>query len=107
MAYAKKDANGNIQALSLTKSTECTEALNNESELKQAMIAILGKNDLDAITSDLAMVRVVEDLIDVLIAKSLISINDLPQAVQLKLLKRKNLRTQGMFNTNNNELINL
>lgn len=107
MAYVKRDAKGNIQALSFTKSAECKESLNDESEVKQAITGILGVNDLEAIASDLAMVRVVEDLIDVLIAKSLISINDLPQAVQLKLLKRKNLRTQGMFNTNSNELINL
>jgi hypothetical protein len=53
------------------------------------------------------MARVVEDLIETLVTKSIISFVDLPQPVQLKLLKRKNLRDQGVFNTINNELINL
>lgn len=107
MTYIKRDGEGNIQAISFVKSKDFTEELNNDHELKRLISAMPPKADADAIASDLEMIRVVEDLIDTLVAKSVISLNDLPQPVQLKLLKRKNLRTQGVFNTSNNELINL
>lgn len=38
------------------------------------------------------MVRIVEDLIDLLIQKNLILLTDLPQVAQNKLLARKHLR---------------
>lgn len=107
MTYVKRDVEGNIQAISFVKSKEFTEALNKDHEVSRLISAMLPQADADTIASDLEMIRVVEDLIDTLVAKSVISLNDLPQPVQLKLLKRKNLRTQGVFNTSNNELINL
>lgn len=42
--------------------------------------------------SDQSMVRVLEDLIDTLIGKNLISFTDLPDAAQAKLLERRSLR---------------
>ncbi len=43
---------------------------------------------------DREMVRVVEDLIDLLIAKGLILFTDLPEAVQNKILFKRNLRSK-------------
>lgn len=51
--------------------------------------SILGK--------DLQLIRVIEDLVDILIRKGLISVGDLPEPVQLKLLERQSLRQQGQF----------
>ena len=42
--------------------------------------------------SDQGMVRVVEDLVDLLINKDLIRFTDLPDAAQKKLLERRKLR---------------
>lgn len=42
--------------------------------------------------SDLALVRVIEDLIDTLIEKGLIQFTDLPPAAQAKLLSRRETR---------------
>lgn len=42
--------------------------------------------------SDIELVRVLEDLIDLLTAKHNILFTDLPEAAQEKLLKRKNAR---------------
>lgn len=42
--------------------------------------------------SDQALIRVVEDLIDTLIAKDLLHFTDLPEAAQAKLLERRSLR---------------
>lgn len=42
--------------------------------------------------SDLSLVRVIEDLIDVLIRKDVLRLTDLPDSVQVKLLERRKLR---------------
>jgi hypothetical protein len=107
MAYIKRDSDGNIQAISFIQNDDCHEKIEDDHETIQIIAAMLGTKSIENIASDLAMVRVIEDLIDVLVSKSIVSINDLPQPVQLKLLKRKNLRTQGAFNIGTNDLIKL
>ena len=42
--------------------------------------------------SDSQMIRVVEDLVDILLSKKIIDIKDLPDAVNLKINQRKELR---------------
>lgn len=42
--------------------------------------------------SDQTLIRVVEDLVDTLIAKDLLRFTDLPEAAQAKLLERRSLR---------------
>lgn len=44
--------------------------------------------------SDAEMARVVEDLVDVLVAKGVIALADLPQPAQDRINQRKNLRGQ-------------
>ncbi len=107
MAYIKRDSNGNVQAISFIASDDCHELLENDQESVQIISAMLGSKAIENIASDLAMVRVIEDLIEILVSKSVLSFNDLPQPVQLKLLKRKNLRNQGAFSMGTNDLINL
>jgi len=48
---------------------------------------------LDTLTStDIPMVRGIEDLVDVLVAKGVIAMSDLPQALQDRIATRKNAR---------------
>jgi len=42
--------------------------------------------------SDLALIRALEDLIDVLIRKGILCLTDFPDSVQTKLMARRNLR---------------
>jgi len=42
--------------------------------------------------SDLALIRALEDLIDVLIRKDVLRLTDLPESVQTKLMSRRRLR---------------
>lgn len=51
------------------------------------------KND-EWMQSDLALARVIEDVIDVLIEKNVISFTDLPEGAQTKLIKRQGLRSE-------------
>lgn len=60
---------------------------NNESGRRDA------RKRLDATDDDLA--RVVEDLIDILVTKTTIAIEDLPIDAQQKLIARKNLRAKA------------
>ena len=60
--------------------------------------------------SDLGIVRIVEDLVDLLIERDLIRFTDLPEHAQKKLLERKSLRTalqQRLDLLDNDEDINL
>jgi len=47
----------------------------------------------DMLRSDLEMIRVYEDLIDVLISKHVVVLTDFPSAAQEKLMRRKRLRS--------------
>ncbi|MGZ0750864.1 tryptophan synthase subunit beta [Kluyvera sichuanensis] len=68
--------------------SEATTEIRHWLESKETMAARLQQLQ----QSDLEMVRVLEDLIQVLIAKGTISITDLPVAAQQKLNNRANAR---------------
>lgn len=68
--------------------------------------AELVQEDFDR--SDLDMIRVYEDLIDILIAKRVILLTDFPPAAQEKIVRRKRLRASlaplsGMFSPDDSE----
>ena len=107
MTYVKRDHQGQIVALSLTKTDECHEFVNQDSEELSKALIRFSSTDINLIASDVAMIRVIEDVIDILISKSLINLNDLPQSVQLKLLARKSYRKNGKFSTDGSELIQI
>jgi hypothetical protein len=51
-------------------------------------------DDPEWVKSDLSMVRVLEDVIDVLVGRGVFQFNDLPEPAQRKLLDRRSLRTR-------------
>lgn len=107
MTYAKRDSQGQIVALSVIKTDECYEFIDNNSDELSLALTKFSSANTNILASDVAMIRVIEDIIDILISKSLISVNDLPQSVQLKLLARKSYRKSGSFSTDGSELIKL
>ncbi|HEY5789472.1 MAG TPA: hypothetical protein VIX81_02545 [Gammaproteobacteria bacterium] len=64
--------------------------------LPQCMDVVLGlQQHRDLMEqADLALIRVLEDLIDVLVNKGLVTFTDLPHAAQQKLLQRQQLRDE-------------
>jgi hypothetical protein len=106
MPYINRDADGNIAAISIQQSADCTEWIDADHPELNLALQKLSLSTANILESDIELIRVIEDLVDVLIAKSVISINDLPPAVQKKLLKRKSLRSQGGFKSGD-ELIKL
>ena len=117
MPYIRRDAEGNISGLVETPDDqEAEQASINDPEVMaflfkderargipegcnlhapQCLEVIFGLQDArkSMLDSDLAMSRVVEDLIDLLIQKGLIRFTDLPEAAQKKLLARTEART--------------
>lgn len=106
MPYVKRDSAGAVIA-----------AYANEDDAQQggaaewleptdpALLALIGHGeaaDARLAASDLEMVRVIEDLIDILVEKNIVTVTEFPAAAQAKLATRQRLRgnmakLQGLF----------
>ena len=117
MPYIRRDADGNISGLVETPDGEDLEQASiSDPEVMaflfgderargipegcnlhapQCLEVIFGLQEQRKVffESDLAMARVVEDLVDLLIAKGVLRFTDLPEAAQKKLLARSEART--------------
>lgn len=82
MLYVQRDENGKITGLTVNPGENTEEASLTDQDVSEFLTA-----------SDPDMIRVLEDLIQVLINKNLITFEDLPETAQLKLLYRKNTRS--------------
>ncbi len=97
MPYVTRDQNGRIAAVHATQSAEVMEKLApGDPELVEFLGGTSDSAGLQSalVTSDLELVRVLEDLITVLIDKRIIMLTDLPKAAQQKLAYRYDLRSQ-------------
>lgn len=90
--YIKRNSSGQIALVSREETMECAEFLAADSP---ELLAFLmdeepGRGRFQA--SDLAFVRVLEDLIELLMDKGVISFTELPEAAQEKVMERQSLR---------------
>jgi hypothetical protein len=93
--FVRRNGRGEIVAASKVYAAEITEELPDNSPELAAFVgkALHRPKELTAFqSSDLDMVRVVEDLIELLMGKGVITFTDFPDAVQRKLLGRQVLR---------------
>ncbi|GEK74121.1 MULTISPECIES: tryptophan synthase subunit beta like protein [Halomonas] len=90
--YVQRDEGGNIQLVSREETPDCAEFLPADSPELLAFLSEgeAGKARFQA--SDLAFVRVLEDVIDLLMDKGLIRFTELPEAAQQKVMERQSLR---------------
>ncbi|HEY9099271.1 MAG TPA: hypothetical protein VIN38_10405 [Thiobacillus sp.] len=99
MPFVKRDHSGQIIAVGSMPTIESAEELASDSPELQTFFALMGGDSNPLETSDLKFIRALEDLIDLLITKNVISITDLPVAVQSKLMERRSMRqTLGALN---------
>ncbi|MFG6668636.1 tryptophan synthase subunit beta like protein [Halomonas sp. HNIBRBA4712] len=98
MFYIKRNAAGEIVTLSKEASNEATEQIAVDDPQVLAFLASEPGSKANFLASDLAFVRVVEDLMEVLLDKGVISFTDLPQAAQNKVMQRKSLRAKNNVN---------
>ncbi|WP_151704456.1 tryptophan synthase subunit beta like protein [Nitrincola alkalilacustris] len=95
--YIRRDSTGAIIAVSSVQAIDFTEEIASDSPelvlfLNQYSQAIPEQQAL--IKSDTELVRVVEDLIELLTDKGVIQFTDLPSAAQKKLMTRQSLRSK-------------
>lgn len=112
MTYAKRNAAGHIDALFNEESEEGLEQLSwtdpevirflTQSSQNNETLTFLQQSDLD-------LVRVVEDLVELLVDKNIIMFTELPQPAQQKLLgrkrARKNLNENSALMVDENEIL--
>jgi hypothetical protein len=91
MRYVARDETGQVVAVSMVPDGAHPEFLREDSPELRAFVGGLSEQDSLA-DSDLRLVRVLEDLIDVLIEKDIIRFTDLPGPAQDKLMHRRSLR---------------
>jgi hypothetical protein len=92
MPYIRRRKDGSIEAVFDTPQTDANEEL--PSDAPELLAFIFGQNDAQWLSSDLALARVLEDLIVILMDKDVISFTDLPHAAQQKLISRRGLRQE-------------
>lgn len=94
MFYVQRDADGQLARVEPAAFAEATEILPaDHAEVLEWFADDVVENSLKQLKqSDLDMIRVLEDLIEVLTSKGVISITDLPPGAQAKLLNRNTAR---------------
>lgn len=91
MAFVKRDARGLIRAVSTQPEGEGWKPVDDDApELLHFLKEQHGGNSLAE--TDLSVIRVLEDLIDVLVDKGVIRFTDLPGPAQEKLSQRRSVR---------------
>ncbi len=95
MLYIERNSGGSITAIHHTPTASATEQ---KTLLDEEVLAFLNKDgSLDSwiqllSLSDVSIIRVLEDLIDVLVKKNVIMLTDLPTEARDKLKERKRVR---------------
>jgi len=92
MPYVSRDKNDQIVVVSATLREDVREEIAQDSPELLAFVEQLSDSTDIFETSDMKLIRVIEDVIDLLIAKNVICITELPQPVQAKLMERRSLR---------------
>ncbi|MBT4890132.1 MAG: hypothetical protein HON65_11335 [Rhodospirillales bacterium] len=100
MPFVVRDAEGNIAGV-YNQPVEGGEELAADNAELLAFIqatapATSGAED-EWVQADLALARVLEDLIDVLIEKNMINFTDFPEGAQKKLLSRRGMRKEMTY----------
>jgi hypothetical protein len=94
MFYVQRDAQGQLVRVEAAAYAEATETLPADHHEIQAWYAneVMETSLKQLKQSDLEMIRVLDDLIQVLTSKGVIRVTDLPAAAQAKLIDRSQAR---------------
>jgi hypothetical protein len=90
MPYVRRDPQGSLLSLHRESEAGAIEFLTDDSPEVQAFVAQLDPQAFSQLDAD--FVRVLEDVIDVLIARHVINLTDLPAQAQSKLFARRSHR---------------
>ena len=94
MPYVHRGANGEIDSLHRAPTRDAAEFVDSaDVDLQRFLSEQVGPTAFGRLDAD--FVRVLEDVIDTLVAKNLINITDLPAEAQAKLFSRKSFRERS------------
>ncbi len=94
MIYVKRDADNKIIAIFDKNSEKDLQKISPEDKEVAAFLTHCKIKEDAFLKTDLELIRVIEDLIQILIAKNLISITDFPLSAMQKLVARNKIREQ-------------
>lgn len=94
MPYVKRDADGGIVAVATGPEGECTEFVDAADPALGAFLEAIGADIEGLQATDQDFIRVLEDVVDLLIAKGVILFTELPDSAQAKILNRQDLRSK-------------
>lgn len=100
MPYVKRSPDGRIVGVYHERATPELEPISRRDPELRAFVARVapdGSGDAGWISSDLAMARVVEDLVDTLIDRNVIGFDDLPEDARRKILERRKRRSDFAY----------
>lgn len=95
MPYVKRDEQGNVIAVSQAAGDGFPEEVRLDDTALAAFVQGMGGEFSTLEASDLDLIRVLEDVVELLIAKGVILFTELPESAQQKILKRQRLRAQA------------
>ena len=94
MPYVRRAASGEVVGMSLEQVEGWEHVPDDDKRLTDFELRLVAAHS-KLRESDLEVVRVLDDLINLLIEKNTIRFTDLPDAAQSKLLQRRGLRERG------------
>jgi hypothetical protein len=99
MPYVIRQADGQIASLHRQESAEAREFLEERHPEVLAFVGGANEDDQHFTRLDADFVRVIEDVVDVLLSKHILTITDLPAEAQAKLFARKSFREKASKNS--------
>ncbi len=93
MVYVKRDKDSNLIALYKEKAdAELEELPNDDIKVLEFLTTFVQCSRSEFLKSDIELIRVIEDLINILMDKDIIHITDFPEQVIDKLVARRKIR---------------
>ena len=94
MPFVKRDEHGSVIAVSQQPGSGCNEELPKGDQAIAAFLDSVGSEESPLATSDQDLIRVLEDLVDLLVTKGLILFTELPLDAQQKIMNRQQMRDE-------------
>ncbi|MDG1943796.1 MAG: hypothetical protein P8J17_05995 [Halioglobus sp.] len=94
MPFVKRDGVGNVIAISQEPGSGFDEELPNDDPAISAFLIDVGGDSSSLSATDQDLVRVVEDVVELLISKGVILFTELPADAQQKIMRRQKLRSE-------------
>lgn len=94
MPYVKRDKQGSIVAVSQEPGPGFAEELREDDLAVAEFLTRVSGQDSSLGATDQDLIRVLEDLVELLIGKGVILFTELPESAQAKIMRRQHLRSE-------------